>query len=77
MQLCFGAPLWFTDWRVGICGRVSISDASPDGAGICYSTRLSALGRQAAVAPAPQVRNAAGDMLGLWGLFDGIGGLRQ
>ena len=46
MQLCFGSPKWFADWRVGVCGRVSISDASPEGAGVCYSTKLSASGQR-------------------------------
>ena len=77
MQLCFASLLWFADWKVGVCGRVSISDASPEGAGVCYSTKLSASGVQAAVRALPQVRNAACDHLVVWGLFDGIGGLRK
>ena len=48
VMLCFGAPLWFASWRAHVSEEVTISDASPDGAGVCYSTRLSKMGEREA-----------------------------
>ena len=36
LMLCWGAPLWFATWRAPVSEEVMISDASPDGAGVCY-----------------------------------------
>ena len=75
--LCMGAPLWFCDWRTPVSEEVTVSDASPEGAGVCYSTRLSRIGQREAMRANHGSSAASSETLGLWSLFDCIGWLRR
>ena len=72
-----GAPLWYTTWRAEVSEEVTISESSNEGAGVCYSTRLSTLGEREAERNPHEPSSASGETLGLWSVFDGIGGLRR
>lgn len=75
--LCL-VPLAQMNFRAAICGRVSCSDASQSGGGICVSKGLTAFGAAASRASVrgdlPE-REDSCEVLSV-GLFDGLGALR-
>ncbi len=77
LMACCLAPLYFASMRHSISGEVSISDASPWAPGGCISTGLSSLGRALGEAIGNQDYSPAEEELGVFSLFDGIGGLRR
>ena len=43
--LCMVLPLYYSDLKAKVTGRVTCSDASPTGGGVCYSVGLTPLGK--------------------------------
>lgn len=78
LGLC-SAPLMYMDFRAPVDEKVTCSDASPTGNGVCVSSGVTEEGRAlaAALREAPARAKGCGPNLLLVSLFDGIGGLRR
>ena len=70
-------PLLSIDFRAGVSGMVSCSDASEEGAGVCVARSLSACGREALFRRLRPMGNLFGGRVGLWESFAGIGSGRR
>ena len=76
MLLCMVMPMYYTDLKAPVSGRVTCSDASPTGGGVCYSVGLTSLGRWGSVKPRVEpVEDKPSIITFEW--FAGIGGMSR
>ena len=75
-RLCMALPLAYTDLRARVAHRVTCSDASPSGGGLCYSVGLTPLGELGSRVSRPRGSMEAESYLSIeW--FAGIGGMAR
>ena len=75
LRLIFTLPLCYTDLRAGVSGKVTCSDASETGGGVCASVGLTTLGISG-IHASHEVCSGGGEFLVIeW--FAGIGGLSR
>ena len=70
-------PLCVTDLRRSVSGVPAATDASYGGGGACIGTRLTASGMRRSRRLRSPVEQVSGTELGIFSLFDGIGGARR
>lgn len=75
-RLCMALPLAYTDLRARVAHRVTCSDASPSGGGLCYSVGLTPLGELGSRVSRPRGSVETENYLSIeW--FAGIGGMAR